>query len=215
MVLTLDGFDQAEMTTLRAIWTEEPATMSELRFYAACLASYNAGILHGTWIDASTDTDEMQEAINEMLRASPCPNVTVEHKGKQVPSAEEWAAHDYDGAWNLGEYPGLDKIASYVEFIEAADEAGIPHDVAAKVLDNFGADYLDDAKTAISDNFAGAFDSLEDWAEELENDLGELSNVPERLRGYIDFAAIGRDARLGGDIFDIEHDGRLYVFWNR
>lgn len=218
MVLTLDGFDEAEMSTLRAIWTEEPAKMSELRFYAACLASYNAGILHGTWIDASTDTDEMQEAINEMLRASPCPNVTVISPvdGLPCPSAEEWAVHDYDGAWPaFGEYPGLEKIASYVEFIEAADEAGIPHDVAAKVLDNFGADYLDDAKTAISDNFAGAFDSLEDWAEQLENDCGELDKVPERLRAYIDFAAIGRDARLGGDIFDIEHDGKLYVFWNR
>src|SRR6266849_3316457 len=51
--------------------------MTDLRFYAACLASYNAGRLHGAWIDASTDVDEMQAAINKMLRASPYPNVEV------------------------------------------------------------------------------------------------------------------------------------------
>lgn len=26
-----------------------------MRFYAACLASYNNGVLHGRWIDASSD----------------------------------------------------------------------------------------------------------------------------------------------------------------
>ena len=47
------------------------------RFYAACLASYNNGVLYGVWIDASTDVDEMQEAINAMLRGSKFPNVTI------------------------------------------------------------------------------------------------------------------------------------------
>jgi antirestriction protein len=191
--------------------------MSDLRFYAACLASYNSGRLHGAWIDASTDTEAMQDAVNEMLRASPCPNVTVISPvdGLPCPSAEEWAVHDYEGTWpSFGEYPGLEKIAAYVEFIEAADDAGIPPEVAAKVLDNVGADYLDDALETVKNKFAGAFDSLEAWAENFEEEAGSLAEVPERLRNYINFAAIGRDARLGGDIFDIEHDGQLWIFWN-
>ena len=39
------------------------------RIYVACLASYNAGILHGEWIDA-TDADEIREAIETMLSKS-------------------------------------------------------------------------------------------------------------------------------------------------
>ena len=135
------------------------------RFYAACLASYTAGTLHGAWIDASDDVDAMQEEINAMLRASPHPNVMVEDPatGEQVPSAEEYAIHDYDGLpSSLGEHPGLDYIA-----------------------------------------------------EDFEDSTGGLSEVPERLRGYIDFAAIGRDAELGGDIRAIRSGGSLYVFWNR
>lgn len=47
-----------------------------MRIYVACLASYNAGRLHGAWIDASEDVSEMQKAINDILRTSPYPNVT-------------------------------------------------------------------------------------------------------------------------------------------
>ncbi len=51
-------------------------TTTNPRIYAACLASYNAGRLHGLWIDATTDVDAMQAEINAMLAASPEPNVT-------------------------------------------------------------------------------------------------------------------------------------------
>jgi len=48
-----------------------------VRIYAACLASYNNGVLHGRWIDADSDVDAMQTELAAMLRASPYPNVTV------------------------------------------------------------------------------------------------------------------------------------------
>ena len=34
-----------------------------IRIYVACLASYNAGRLHGTWIDATQDADDVHAAI--------------------------------------------------------------------------------------------------------------------------------------------------------
>jgi antirestriction protein len=81
-----------------------------MRIYVACLASYNAGILHGRWIDASSDPDAMQGEIDAMLKAS------------REPGAEEWAVHDYDGVPSgLGEYPGLDKIAAFVALCEEFD----------------------------------------------------------------------------------------------
>jgi antirestriction protein len=47
------------------------------RIYVACLASYNAGIHHGEWIDAD-DVDEAWETVAAVLRRSPCPNVQVD-----------------------------------------------------------------------------------------------------------------------------------------
>ena len=80
------------------------------RIYVACLAAYNNGILHGTWIDADDDAD----AVNAMLKTSPIPN------------AEELAIHDYEGFGNTGidEYEGLDTVADKAAFIEAHDELG-------------------------------------------------------------------------------------------
>ncbi|NIJ81204.1 antirestriction protein ArdA [Xanthomonas cannabis] len=53
--------------------------MTAPRIYAACLASYNNGVLHGRWIDLyAADLDDVQGEIAEMLRESPHPNVTVD-----------------------------------------------------------------------------------------------------------------------------------------
>lgn len=65
------------------------------------------------------------------------------------------------------------------------------------------------------DNFAGKANSESDWAAEFLDDTGQLSEVPENLRNYIDFEAYARDARIGGNIVFARHDGELWVFWNR
>lgn len=43
------------------------------RIYVASLSDYNAGILHGTWIDFAqlTDLDDLRAAIAAMLATSP------------------------------------------------------------------------------------------------------------------------------------------------
>lgn len=38
------------------------------RIYVACLASYNNGRMHGEWIDATADADEMQAEVDRILR---------------------------------------------------------------------------------------------------------------------------------------------------
>ena len=54
------------------------------RIYVACLAAYNAGQLHGEWINADRKAHEIYADIKSMLERSP------------EPSAEEWAVHDYE-----------------------------------------------------------------------------------------------------------------------
>ena len=45
----------------------------EPRAYASCLASYNAGVLHGRWISADQDPEDIQAEIDQMLAESPEP----------------------------------------------------------------------------------------------------------------------------------------------
>src|SRR5260370_37719316 len=79
----------------------ERARQLEPRIYAASLGDYNAGRLHGAWLNAAVDIDELSAGVHAMLAASP------------TPRAEEWAIHDYEGFGpvRLGEYEDLTTVA--------------------------------------------------------------------------------------------------------
>jgi antirestriction protein len=171
---------------------------TETRIYVACLAAYNAGYLHGEWIEV-TDTDSINEQVQAMLKASPIPN------------AEEWAIHDYEGfgSYRVCEYSGFEKLCELAEFIQEAGE-----ELAGELVSHFGGD-IKEAREAFTENYQGEFNDLGDYAESFSEDCGDLASVPERYRNYIDFDAIGRDMDLNGDIFTIEDGGKIHVFWSR
>ena len=170
--------------------------MSEdIKIYVADLAAYNNGKLHGVWIDATLELDDIQDQINEMLADSP------------EELAEEWAIHDYEGfgSYSVSEYEGIQSLHEIACFIEEHGEIG------SELLSHFGDD-LDDAKKAIEENYSGCYSSLADYAQELTEDT---SQIPENLAFYIDYERMGRDMELGGDIFTIEtaHD-EVHIFWS-
>ena len=209
------------------------------QIYVSCLASYNNGVLHGEWIDASADADAMWEGVRRVLRTSKLPNVEVRcHdcagigeapctaskcatcKGTgEVPSAEEWAIHDFndeDGIFEgLGEYCGLQAVANRVAIFERAQaELGDDgHKIVFEYWDHVG-DLPDDASEAVEDArdaYAGKYESWTAWAEEWLEETGTLEAIPENLRHYFDYEAYGRDARISGDLFST--DGG-YFFYN-
>ena len=201
------------------------------RIYVACLASYNNGVLHGRWIDlAGLDVDDVQGEIAEMLRESKYPNVMVEcpdcahSDGRlseavkaecltcgglgRVPSAEEYAVHDYDELpSSFGEHPNLAELLEYAEMIDKHGDAWAAY---VQHCDDIGGDpserHFDDCR-------AGEADSEEDWIEQYLDDTGVLSEVPENLRHYFDSEKYLRDMKLNGDVDFVEYEGTTYAFW--
>jgi antirestriction protein len=166
---------------------------NEVKIYVADLAAYNSGHLHGVWIDATLDVEDMQSQVNAMLAASP------------VANAEEYAIHDHEGfgGYSIGEYAGLESAHEIAEFIEEHPEYG------SALLAHFG--NLDDAKNAV-DNYCGSYNSLADYAQELTE---ETTEIPESLRQYIDYESMARDMQLGGDVFTVETEYQeVHIFWN-
>lgn len=166
----------------------------EIRIYVADLAAYNNGKLHGVWIDATQDIEQIWEEINAMLKASP--------EG----FAEEYAIHDYEGfgSYEVSEYEGIEEVQAIACFIEEYPDFG------SKLLD-YSAD-LDEAKHQAEENYSGCYKSLADYAEELTEGT---SQIPENLAYYIDYERMGRDWERSGDIFTIEtaYD-EVHIFWN-
>lgn len=173
-----------------------PKDSDPIRIYVACLAAYNNAKLHGRWIDATQGEEHIWEETRAMLAESPEPN------------AEEWAIHDYEGfeGANLSEWSSFETVTEMAEFIEERGELG------AKLYEHFG-QRLDEAQAAF-DNYAGEYETLEDFAYQLTEDTGP--EIPESLANYIDYAAMGRDMELSGDVFTIELGFQeLHVFWSR
>jgi len=165
------------------------------RIYVACLAAYNNGCLHGSWIEAN-EPHEVMAAVSAMLSESP------------EPDADEHAIHDYDGfeGAHLSEYASFDTVCELADFIEQHGRLG------AKLYRHFG-DSLDEAHAAL-DESAGEYRSLADFAEEITRETGP--EIPPALQYYIDWEAMGRDLELNGDVFTIPLAfDEVHVFWNR
>lgn len=185
------------------------------RLYVACLASYNNGVLHGRWIEASSDVDEMQDEINAMLRESKFPNVTVKcpecegiagiscdtcNSTGSVPSAEEWAMHDSEDLPScFGEYPGLQAIADYVEFLEDHDDHD--EDDLRAIFEDYRS--ADDASDAMRDRFVTICESFRDYADEYADEvvLSECSN--ETAKQYFNYESFARDLKHDYNVIDV------------
>lgn len=168
--------------------------MSEPRIYVADLAAYNAGYLHGVWIDAAGDIDDIWGQIKKMLSESP------------VEDAEEVAIHDYEGfsGYSLSEYEGIDAAHDIALFIE--EYPGF----AGELL-NYYSD-LDEARKMAEENYYGCYSSVADYAQQFTEDTSE---VPKHLEFYIDYERMGRDMEMSGDIFTIEIGfNEVHIFWN-
>lgn len=203
-----------------------------MKMYAACLASYNNGVLHGEWFDLEDyidDVEGLQEAIaKKVLMTSRFPNVRVPcpychgtgmlednleacphcafDGSGTVPSAEEWAAHDYDGEGlsSFGEYPNLEDLLEHVRLVSEHGDAWLAYvewqGVSNATEENFKASQL------------GTCESPQDYFEEMLEESGLLKEVPSELHGYIDMEAYTRDQELNGGYHFEEFNGTTYVF---
>lgn len=149
-------------------------------------------------VAASSDTDDMQEAVNAVLASSP------------VPDAEEWAIHDYDDFPNMGEYPGLEAIAEYVAMVEDNDNIE-PGDMRA-IMADFQA--VEECAQALRDNFIGIYGSFRDYADESADEMLAAHGVKDDsvLARYFDYEAFARD--LAYDMRVIECPSGVAVFYH-
>lgn len=177
-----------------AVGTRTLAETVTPKIWVGCWAAYNAGRLHGRWIEV-TDPDEIWDKVRAMLAASPATN------------AEEWGIFDYEGfeGAEVSEQADLAHVCQLAEYIGEYGELG------GKLLEHFGQS-LDEAKAAFED-YAGEYKNLADFAAEFTEETGV--KIPESLTYYIDYDAMGRDMELGGDVYAIKTSfEETHIFWS-
>jgi antirestriction protein len=126
------------------------------KIYVADLEAYNNGRLVGEWLDLTdyNDADELMDAIQEVLKKS---------------GGEEYAIHDYEylPSSMYSEYMGYKDFVEIYEMMDLANEKDLPLDVVMDIVSQFDRSALDE--------FQGVYDSEQDFAEELVDDIGITS----------------------------------------
>jgi len=157
----------------------------EGQIYVACLASYNAGRLHGSWITPADDEEKLLAQIDKILKKSPEPN------------AEEWAIHDYSNFPNLGEYPSVSNI---VKVREAQKKHGVNE------INAFLSLYQIDDLESFEDSYSGEYESFSDYSNQLADDCFNASDTH-----YFDYDAFERDCHF--DCQEVKTpDYKVYIF---
>lgn len=155
------------------IFTDTP------KIWIGCLAAYNAGELHGEWVEANQSVECLEKEIEEILGSSP------------EEDAEEWMVSDYDnfGSFGdlLGEYPSLDDVSRAAFFYAEHKKLA---EIAFKYCEN-----LDEAIDMVEERYAGCYASLGDFAEEY---FRGFSTIPKELEYYIDWEKMGSDMEING-----------------
>ena len=172
--------------------------------YIACLASYNAGRLHGVHIPLDCDEDEMKSSIAKMLKDS------------RELDAEEWAVHDHENCGSrLSEYPDIDTLLGIGLAYKNAEEENSCWDLVVEYSDSLNEIPSPEVLTQFNESYAGSGEDLEDWCFDFLAEIGAFLEIPKQYRGYFDVEAYARDLELGGDINAIEFEDRTHVFWTR
>jgi antirestriction protein len=170
------------------------------RIYVACLAAYSAGQLHGEWMNADREANEIQADIKSMLERSP------------ESSAEEWAVHDYEGfhSVSLSEWPDIELVSTVAKLIVAHGE---PFSIWYQNQDGSNFE-ISELEEIFLERWQGSFESETDFAFKLIEESGQLSELPTWAQNYFDYESYARDLHLGGDFSFTRHNCQTYVYRN-
>jgi antirestriction protein len=160
---------------------------------------YNNGVLHGQWIDAARDEAAVHADIQAMLAASPTTAQTGE-------PAEDWGIFDSDnfGPLRIDEQESVSWVSAVARGIR---EHGLAFAAYADVVED------EAALSGFIDSYLGHYESVEEYARQLADELGyeQLLDeaLPESLRHYvqIDYTLLTNEMTFSGELHLLPAEG--------
>ena len=165
----------------------------KMRVYIANLGKYNEGELVGAWFAPPIDFEDVVEKLGL--------NGTY----------EEYAIHDYELPFKIGEYVSVDEINRLCELVEGLEDTPL-YDALSELLSSGCFNGIEDLVEKQDDiRHWSSCEDMSDVAEEYVED-GLLGEIPEKLQGYIDYEKLGRDMEINGAFINTRN-GIFEVFW--
>lgn len=172
--------------------------------WVGCLACYNAGRLIGQWYDALEAGELTPEQLHEGRLAQ------LEARDGGSPHEELWVMdHQGFGGLLTGECSPME-AQRLAEVIGELEDANLPVEAFAAWLQG---EANSGAVSDFGDVFQGVWDSEEDFARQMSEDIGDTGSVPEGaawLLQYVDWERVARDLMMD---FGSEHVSGGVAIW--
>lgn len=171
-----------------------------LEIYLTNLSAYNAGYLIGKWIRLPLSKEELDEAIQEVLRQGEEATGEANH--------EELFITDYQWCGMslcvISEYENLDKLNETMELLQ---DATLYQQKAMKFLldENISQD-IEDAYYRSDDVTIHEDMNMEDIAYELMRDCYAVDKLPSIIANNIDYYSIGQELEMDGCYTSVDYD---------
>jgi antirestriction protein len=176
--------------------TQSPSAKveDEAALYCGTYAKYNNGSIKGAWMKLSdyADADEFFAACKELHKDESDPELMFQ-------DFECFPKTLYSESMSMED---AEKLYEYVNIPEA------DRDMVAAYLDNVGGEFTADMLSEAEDAYSGQYDSDEDFAQQLAEDIGAVTEGLTWPNNCIDWKHAARE--LMYDYF--ESDG--YYFRN-
>ncbi len=182
------------------------------RIYVASLHDYNAGRLHGVFIDLADyeDGDEIDEKVQAMLAASP--------EFKAFPAggpAEEYEIHDHEGWGGLDpRYMPWSTLIAIDKLMDDRPPVAVAHWLSDYVSPPYSA-IEDELEDKFDEGYRGEWSSEAEFAADFVDNCGWAGLEPKQIEAfenYINWEGIA-EALFAGDYESIpDPTGGIFVF---
>ncbi|MBC2225338.1 antirestriction protein ArdA [Listeria seeligeri] len=158
----------------------------EMQVYIANLGKYNEGELVGDWFTPPIYYENMKERIG----------LTDEY--------EEYAIHDYEAPFTIGEYTSINEINRLCEMVEEIE--GTPIYDELNEIQNMWFNSLEELLEHKDDIICYSdCGSMEEVARYYVEETGQIVEMSSNLQTYIDYQALGRDMEIEGNYLVTSH----------
>lgn len=161
-------------------------SVDDMQVYIANLGKYNEGELVGAWFSFPIDEEEVAEKIG----------LNAEY--------EEFAIHDYEAPFPIDEYDSIDHLNHLYGLIQEIE--GTPIYEELQEILGYWFKNIEELLEHHEEIICYAdCDSMQDVAEHYIEETGVLNALPENMRYYFDYQALGRDMEIEGNYLVTSH----------
>lgn len=153
--------------------------MEEMKVFVVNLGKYNEGKETGRWFTVPVDFDVVKKELG-LNR-----------------NYEEYAIHDYELPFEIGEYTSIEEVNRLAELVEEVVEAGIAESDIKTLCDELSNGIEELAEKAEDIVLYSDASCMEDVAYAVVEEGGGIGNLPLETREmYFDYEAYGRDMEI-------------------